>query len=341
MLAYAGARGEMLRHRTFCVMTAALVSLALLRPALALGPAEPTPSTPTATAAATDPQKEAERLYKEGVKADASLQWEQARKLMSEAFAIADGAKLDLRYKIAANLGIVALKAGKAREAATALRFVLDKTPDLHPDDRAQTERVLAEAKSRIGVVTVRVDHAGTPVYVDDKLVGISPLSMPVFVDPGTHTFEAEKSARERVTKTFEVAAGSQPVVELELEKPKQIPHDTVGVRSKGLIYVGIGLSSAAALVGIGTAIGAGVKASERDDHTKVKGGTFEDYKRLEDERVALGSTAIYAFVGAGVVGAATAIYALTGKKAPPPDAQKTGIIVVPAGAGFVVKGVW
>lgn len=297
----------------------------------------PTPNATNAQSSVT----RVEKLYYDGVAAAKKKQWESARALFEEAF------KLDPRPQIAVNLGNAELELGKAREAAEHFAYFLREEKQASPDDRAGIQALLDKALTKIAVIEVTADTEGAEVFVDGQSRGKTPLTNPIYIDPGSYTIEVKHADREPGSQRAAVTAGAKLSLDFKLKviehvsKPvvPQVP--TEPKWRKPLIYTGIGLSGAAALVGIGTAIGAGVKASERDENSKANGGTLADYKRLEDERVGLANAAFYAFVGAGVFGAATAIYALTGKKAPAPIPQKAGIIVVPAGPGFVVKGMW
>ncbi|WP_437312428.1 hypothetical protein [Sorangium sp. So ce385] len=155
-------------------------------------------------------QREASRLYDEGVKAAKAGKWEKARQLILESF------QLEPNAEKAANLGKVELRAGKLREAAEHLAFFLREAQQIRPRDRADAEGMLAEAKAKIGTVTVQVE-AGAEVLVDGHPVGTAPLGRPVFVEPGSRRFEARKPGTTPASQELQVQAGSAPEVQLTL----------------------------------------------------------------------------------------------------------------------------
>ena len=116
----------------------------------------------------------------------------------------------------------------------------------------------------------------------------------------------------------------------------------TVGVsgRSATLITVGIGASVAAASAGVILGALAAGKASAMDD---IESRGYPSAKRrewhdLDHARANLMNGMIWSFLGAGALGAATAVYAFTGSK--PDAATRTGrVVVYPMGAGIGVLG--
>jgi hypothetical protein len=81
----------------------------------------------------------------------------------------------------------------------------------------------------------------------------------------------------------------------------------------------------------------AGGKASEKQDNLANK-SKWED---LENSRVDLLNVGTWSFMGAGVLGAATVVYALAGKPSAA-EPQKAGQIrVYPVGTGIEVSGRW
>ncbi|WP_437619696.1 tetratricopeptide repeat protein [Sorangium sp. So ce1151] len=155
-------------------------------------------------------QREASRLYDQGVKAANARKWEKARQLILESF------QLEPTAEKAANLGSVELHAGKPRDAAEHLAFFLREAKEILPTDRAAAEGMLAEAKAKIGTVTVQVE-AGAEVLVDGQPVGTAPLERSVFVEPGSRHFEARKQGTGAASQELQIQAGSAPEVQLTL----------------------------------------------------------------------------------------------------------------------------
>jgi hypothetical protein len=108
------------------------------------------------------------------------------------------------------------------------------------------------------------------------------------------------------------------------------------------LIYAGASVSAALAAVGVVGVAGWHVKLAEANN---IRDACPRDCKSQFDEaekmRVAFGYTSLFTFIGAGVVGGATAIYALTGGKSDESTTPKTGLVVAPGGGGLVITGSW
>ncbi|XYH94729.1 hypothetical protein ACMHYB_43955 [Sorangium sp. So ce1128] len=194
-----------------------LTSMAGSAPALAqseVAPATAPEASPGAGAQraqdAAVRQRKASQLYDQGIKAANAGKWEKARQLILESF------QLEPTAEKAANLGSVELRAGKPRDAAEHLAFFLREAKEIRPKDQADAERMLAEAKAKIGTVTVQVE-AGAEVLVDGQPVGTAPLERPVFVEPGSRRFEARKPGTASASQELQVQAGSAPEVQLTL----------------------------------------------------------------------------------------------------------------------------
>jgi hypothetical protein len=146
---------------------------------------------------------------------------------------------------------------------------------------------MLAEAKANITTVTVRVDVPGAEVLVDGRPLGHSPLSGPVFLEPGPHRFEAQKKELGSAVQKVDASAGAAPEVDLKLSASRTIhraptaprataaPDDAGKQRTRQiLICTGSALSGALALTGIATAIGAaaaGALLTKPDSPTATK----------------------------------------------------------------------
>ncbi len=154
----------------------------------------------------------ADELYKQGVAAFGEGREAEALRLFQEAWALKKG------VDIAANLGAVALKLGKPREAAVALSYAIDHFPAAASRDARQTlmER-LAEAKRSIGVLTITASVAGATISVDGAAVGKAPLTGPLFLDPGPHEVTAKMEGYDDARVSVRLTAGDSTAVELPL----------------------------------------------------------------------------------------------------------------------------
>jgi hypothetical protein len=210
-----------------------------------------------------DSEKEAARLYDDGVKEAKAGSWEKARVSMFAAF------KLKPSYAWAANLGKVEIRAGKPRDAAEHLSFFLREAPTIEPDDRADVEKMLSDAKAQIGTATIRVNAPGAQVLVDEEPVGTAPLAGSVFVEPGTRWFEAKKDGIGRARQVVQITAGSTPLVELKLANgivsmtdPDVQRHTSAPVESASPKWRSWTIAGGAGLAALGIGVGVGFAAA-------------------------------------------------------------------------------
>lgn len=319
--------------------TRALVTVGLMMtlsaPAAGQVARKPTPE-------ATQADAETKRLYDEGVKAAGRGQWEQARQAFLEAW------ERKPHYQIAANLGRAELKAGKPRAAVEHLGYFLREAPeDVAPEDRAQAEALLAEARGQVGTLALQVEPAGAEVLVDGEPVEAASGALEVPVDPGHRVIEARREGYLPLRQEVDVAPGARVAVALRLKRekaPVAPPAPEEGGRSLGVIGVGLGVTVAAAGAGVVLVVLGMGKASELDDFEENAEPTKEDKDKwldLEQSRANLLNAGTWSLIGAGVVGGATAVYALTGKKAGGEPPRAGQIRVYPAGAGIAVSGRW
>jgi hypothetical protein len=205
--------------------------------------------------------------------------------------------------------------------------------------------RRLAEVQAKVNTLRVRVNKPGAEVFVDGASVGMSPVEYDLFVDPGTHTVEARLEGYPPVSATVTLAKGKGQEVGITL---------VAKTANKTVIIAG------AAVAGVGAVMGgvfAGLSAAKAGsattilnnnphlvcpslDVTPAAGTPCGDLKSVVDAKSAFGSTAVWSFVGAGVVGIGTAIYALT---AGGPRSSRSGLTVAPVastdGGGLFVSG--
>nr|WP_240806965.1 PEGA domain-containing protein [Polyangium spumosum] len=207
---------------------------------------------------------------------------------------------------------------------------------------------MFAEAKAKVGTVIVNIDVEGAEVQVDGKPVGTSPLAGAVFVEPGAHTITARKEGAPEAKQDLAAAPGAESTVSLVLTPPPEPvavkpppppPPPPAPARNKVIILAGAGVAGALALVSLGTFIGYSVVDSgsydtwEANRCVKTNPQCVTDFRDAQSTSAALGTTALVTLIGAGVVGAGTAVYAFTGKKSQP----SASFHVTPG--GVLVKG--
>jgi hypothetical protein len=355
-----------------------LAQLAVEAPALAQGSraagtaaqAAPGAAGKADPSAAADPDPEVVRLYNRGIEALKAKQWEKARDALLEAF------KLQPLPQIAANLGYAEFMWGRFRDAAEHVSFFLREGESISPKDRQENEKRLADAKARIGTVTVQVNVAGARVLMDAHDVGVSPLSVPLFVEPGSRVFEAQKDGLTTGRQTAEVTAGSAPVVALKLtplgspalnsQSPQQsdkgAPGGAVIVQSAwppsriGVVAVGAGLAA----VGIGLGVGFSAAAASQNrgaiaevDYLVVRTEVdklicprgydeprcqkFAEFARARDTYEIIATAG---FVVGGVAAAGALVAALWWPSNPAPAVRPvSSFMILPTPQGAVVTG--
>lgn len=213
--------------------------------------------------------------YREAHTAMARDDWQAAREVLLELWGRSQS------YDVAASLGQVEHKLGNNVAAAHYLTFaVAHLAPKERPETLTLYRAALDELEGQIGRIQVSVSHDAADLRIDGTLVGVSPLTSPVFVEPGEHTVEA-RLADSVVSKRVQVAKGSWIALELSLAQPAPepsampptpaptafatlraevtpFPAEVSGSRSSVPLYVGGGLT----LAGLGMAIGFGIAAN-------------------------------------------------------------------------------
>jgi hypothetical protein len=227
------------------------------------GLAQQAPSGAGAKAADDAWTKKARELFNEGVKAYNESKWEDAHALFTAAWS------LKKHWQIAANLGDCEMHLGRYREAADHLAYYAREAPE---EKRAQAREFLKKAQEKIGTVTVTVDRPEADVLVDGARVGTTPLSAPLFIEPGARTITARVAGLPVAKKLLVVAPGSTHEVALKLEAekkkeaaPKPGPVEPVAPRGSSPVPWVIG-GAALAAVGIGMGIGFTVAANGKSD---------------------------------------------------------------------------
>ncbi len=86
------------------------------------------------------------------------------------------------------------------------------------PDERLLVERDLADLAQRTAELDLILHPAhGTEIFVDDALIGVSPLPTPLFVEPGAHVITARHPGHPPATHTIDVAGGTKLALDLTI----------------------------------------------------------------------------------------------------------------------------
>jgi tetratricopeptide (TPR) repeat protein len=310
--------------------------------------AQPKAQSEAGASAADDAStKRARELFNEGVKAYKKSKWAEAHTFFSAAW------DLKKHWQIAANMGDCEMQLGRYREAAEHLLYYAREAP---PEKRAEAEAFLKKAQEKVGTITVKVNGAEADVMVDGERVGKTPMSEPIFVEPGTKTIAARAAGMPLADKKLEVAPGSAHDVVLTLEPEKKPPsNETKGPEEKkppSPVPWIIG-GSALAAVGIGMGIGFTVAANgKRDEAASILqglggsapccgepvSGPCKDVYDAVAKQDTYANTAIAGFVIGGVAAAGTVATFILWPKQGSENAKTARVIpwVSPRGAGLV-----
>ena len=144
--------------------------------------------------------------------------------------------KLKRGFDVATSLGEVEFRLGKYHEAAEHLAYAVKHLPvTADPKKKAGLQKLLDEARSKVGEVAVTVNTEKAEVFVDKVLVGVAPLELPLFVTPGNHTIEAKREGYTTATQSITAAAGSSQNAALVLELIPSAKADGNGAGGNGV----------------------------------------------------------------------------------------------------------
>ena len=204
------------------------------------------------------PSEEASDLMNQGVASYSKGNLEAARRSFLAAFELAP------HHTIASNLAEVEIKLGRYRDASEHLNYVLRSLPPNATEERASSEKGLAQCRERLSVVRVAVSVQGAAVTLDGKSVGNAPLETELWLEPGEYVVEARHTGYEAASERVRVKAGESREIVLALGKvvaqggtapssaapPDEAQHSP-GVSGKTVVLIGgSALTVAAATVG-------------------------------------------------------------------------------------------
>lgn len=300
----------------------------------------------TAFAAAADDTARAKELYDMGNKLYDEQKWSEAEAAYQSAW------NLRKSFDLAGNLGDVEMQLGQYRDAAEHLSYAYDEFPTGgKPEVREALAKRIEEARQQVGVLRIKTNLVGARLYVDGKLVGQAPLEKAIFVDNGQRVIEARLDGHVDVLRTIDVTKGSTQEIELQI-----VPKASGGTSSgnnKRIAIIAAGGSLA--LVGLGGGIGlwlaASGKTSDADGlRAKLnKGdcpgtmpatiGTCTTLRSTLEDHDTYFNVGTGLFVSGVLLGAGTAVYAISSKKKPGAVGLEMAPVVAPTFAGISMSG--
>ena len=316
-------------------------ALALLMAATVVGAplASTAQTTPTDESAkppgANDPKADAVAHWKRGLELYEEQDFNNALIEFRKAYGLAP------TYKVLFNIGQVCYQ---LTDYACALRsfeqYLKDGAGNIASDRRKEVEREIDKLRSRVGSLEIVTNVAGADVFVDDVLIGKSPLPSSIVVSAGRRKIVVSKQGHMPATRIVEVAGTDSMRVELPLADPTGKP--TVVVESRPskwttLSTVGVGLAAAFA-VGAGVTGIAAWNASKDLEDQKFVGATpsreFDD----KSSRVRTLSIASDVLLGAAVLTLGTTLV-LTVIRSPAPERSPAAVALKLSPTGLFLNG--
>lgn len=337
-------------------VSAACLSLGVMVPEAALAqpkkgaPAKAAPAKPAGKSdAKTDPKADATPkeetphdkaapYLKEGAKAMAQSEWDDAHAEYTIAWSI------EKSWEAAGGLGKAAYKTQHYAQALQRLTDYLSLAPagKITAKEKPEIDAWIADCKTKIGTVTIK-GPAGGDILIDGEDAGKAPTSAPIPLDPGKHKIEVRTGAQGE-TRIQDIVAGAaidldftpKPVEKTVIVKPDDVlppPVRTGVVLGGGALALG-GIAAGGVMLGLSFV--------KNDELQKAQTNTLarDDAKAAAKGKADAMSTAIWCFGGGGLAAIGTIVfYAVTRPKVATPPPIKAGVFVGPEGPGAVITG--
>lgn len=342
--------GPMLRLRTVLALSLAFAAPA----AVALAPR-------TAAAQSEDEIKLGKQMAGDGLAAYKKGDYDRALGLFDQAVQLYPSGNI-LRMH-----GYTLLALEKWGDALDQMEKALDtKVGPLSDEERKDVTSQMAKAKQHFHFVLVKTNVADAELRVDGRPVEL-PLSKPLRLLPGKHSFQVRAKGHEDVTEERDLETGKETELvldpkKIELDKPKEKKFVT---RTKGWFggqdAVGIGLFAGGLAVGAAGAVVGGISAANRavveadvarhlERFPKGCGsGTKTQRQLCEFDRAVVNNeadveeqtrwTAIGLGIGGGAILATGGLFWLFSEKGPAASKEKVEVQARPACAPIVGPG--
>jgi hypothetical protein len=249
----------------------------------------PTPADPTKTAAPADAAAPSEvdiaeaarrydmglKLYAEGEFRQAVIEFERSYKITSD-------------YRVLYNIGQVRIQLANYARATVALRDYLKQGGDKISEDRRKAvEADLEMLASRTGHMRIVVNQPGADIFIDDVIVGQSPLAEPVMLDAGEHRVSARKRGYEGRPQQITLAGRDSMLVEVKLEKLPEGGQKVVVIKQESdpTWMIAAWTATGVLAVGAGVTGGLGIKAANDLEDMREEEGTTNDERESQADR--------------------------------------------------------
>jgi len=220
-----------------------------------------------------DPLAEAGRRFDQGVAYVNEGRFEAAMAEFLRAYDISG------EWTVLYNLGQVSRSLGRNADAYDYFRrYLAAGGDDVEADRRSEVEQALVQLEPRVARLAVEVDLDGALVLVDGAERGVTPLSDPVVVDPGSHVVEIrdERLAGGRERREVILAGGLTETVRVSAPSPglppPVNPPPPSGTAEEGSVWTSWWLWTIVGAVVAGGAVTAGVLLWPEESTTYTEG---------------------------------------------------------------------
>jgi tetratricopeptide (TPR) repeat protein len=309
---------------------------------------------PATSAAETEPgpmparigdaeRDQARHLYDEAIQYGKRGEYRKAKASLSAAWALLKS------WEIAVNLGSAEMRLGQYRDAAEHLAWGIRDgavKEGEHYGPLIKAKSLLTEAAGHVGQLKLVADEPGASIFVDDDVVGKSPLVDPLYLDPGTHVVMARPANPERASLKLEVRiqagdalerylrfSGPHASVEKSRESadvaplPSSSPRDGGPFESRTVVPMTLGgLTAISGGIALAFTIKGSAANASATDWAQRTGGNCDSptpacdgLADARDRRNDANRIANVAWVGAGMFGVATLATVLFWPKAASP----------------------
>jgi hypothetical protein len=282
------------------------------------------PSRPAAGAPANPPSEsaiaEARKHYEAGIAMYDAGDYEPALAELDRAYQLAPS------HKIRYNLGqihrmlknyVLALKDFQA--------YVAGGTNE--PKAKvAEAEKYISELSLVVAKVNLTSNIADADVAVDGDVVGKTPLTEPILLNPGNRTVQVSKSGFVPASKTLRVA----PQDSINLQLDPTVPTVNVVRKEAGRAampwYVPVGLAATGVFAVVGAVTGGLALGKESKLEDAKKGNQPTNLQSLHDDMRTFATVSDVAFVATAVVGVVSAYFTVKWLTTPYKETTNVGI---------------